>query len=151
VFAGLVQAHAALQQNISVSPTQIYIPSGVASYTVNISIGLKWWAERDFEVLYRAEHLKGASLRLSGGWYGSDGIKVYTACNVKLTPDTLLIGGGASDSTQTLQVAYSLLWAARCVHLIIIDALVHVFSMQLLAGVTIMITSQIIRLPRGAV
>lgn len=100
-FPGLVQAYNALQQMVAVSHTQIYLPSGVSAYTVNVTVGLKWWTDIDSDISYRLEHLKAASMKLSGGWYGSEGIKVYTGCDVSITPDTIQLSG---NTTATIQV-----------------------------------------------
>jgi hypothetical protein len=88
-----------------VSPAQIYIPSGVKNHTADVTIGLKWWAQLPSEgVAYSVEHLRSAAMKLSDGWYGSDGIKVYSACDVTVNPTSVTFGGELQNGTQSLQV-----------------------------------------------
>ncbi|KAF6255747.1 hypothetical protein COO60DRAFT_1462014 [Scenedesmus sp. NREL 46B-D3] len=78
-----------------------------AVFTVTVTVGLKRWAPPNTDITYRLEHLKGASIRLSGGWYGSDGLKVYMACDAQITPDTIVIRG-AKTSAQPLQITFKI-------------------------------------------
>jgi hypothetical protein len=67
---------------------------------------LKWWAQLTAEsVGYRVEHLRSAAMKLSDGWYGSDGMKVYMASEVSIQPDSLTIIREMQNSTRSIQVS----------------------------------------------
>jgi hypothetical protein len=114
IAAGVLQVDALMNNQLSISPMIIQLPSALE--TVHITtITLRWLGAPHpaGSVAYEATHLPAAAITVNNGWYGTDASisKVYAAASVKISPEHVVIHTNSRRPVARVQVCATSLQA----------------------------------------
>jgi len=99
---GVLQVNALLDNQLSVSPMMVQLPSSLAdTYTVNVTLTWRGPTHPAGKVAYQLKHEPAASMTVSNGWYGTAASiqKVYKAADVVFNPPQVVVNATEGEST----------------------------------------------------
>eukprot|EP00775_Hariotina_reticulata_P009901 gene9901-10058_t len=110
VGAGVLQVDALLQNQLSVSPMMVQLPSSLTdASTINITLTWRGAPHPAGKVAYQLKHEPAASMTVSNGWYGTAASirKVYETADVVFSPAQVVMDTTDGQSA-VVQVNFTL-------------------------------------------